>query len=322
MADQSDAAQQLLELNRASAPKKTSANPRSSAAATLSSIPDRINAAIYPASLGAIRDVANRAAINVMGAPVDAAAVLTNSAIAAGGLAGHKLGLISAPPDLIQSPVGGSEWLGKQFEDARIVSPLRRPAAEYLATLAAPAVGTLGARAIGAVSDLSPATAPSRGSTRASAAQQLGAISPEGKARLLADLQAGKGSGTYRLGDVTQGQARALENLGTPPTMNRDVMMTDRAFSHLYDGRVLKDNFSPADVTRFTEQAMSKSSQAEFNQAKVNQNPALVNRKLLDAETGKRYDAQIPFRVEDGNLIPATVFPRGLPARNKKPPTD
>lgn len=288
----------------------------------LASIPDRINAAIYPASLGAIRDVANRAVVNLVGAPVDAAGVLANTAIAAGGFAGHQLGILDTPPNLIQKPVGGSEWLGQQLEDARIVSPQRRPAAEFLAGLAVPSVGVAGAKGLAALSEMSPGIVPSAGSRSFDAAAQLGAISPEGKARLLADLQAGKGSGTYRLGDVTQGQARALENLGTPQTVSRDVMMTDRAFSHLYDGRVLKDNFTPADVTRFTEQAMSKSSQAEFNPAKVNQNPALVNRKLLDAETGKRYDAQIPFRVEDGNLIPATVYPRGLPARNKKPPTD
>ncbi|MBF5006853.1 hypothetical protein [Diaphorobacter caeni] len=149
MADQSDAVQQLLELNRSSVPKKASADPRSGATAAMSSIPDRINAAIYPASLGAVRDVANRAAINVMGAPVDAAAVLTNSAIAAGGLAGHKLGLMSAPPDLIQSPVGGSEWLGQKFENMGSVSPVRRPAAEALATLMTPLAGLGRAAATG-----------------------------------------------------------------------------------------------------------------------------------------------------------------------------
>ncbi|RKJ96628.1 hypothetical protein [Alicycliphilus denitrificans] len=251
-------------------------------------------------------DVANRGVAGLLGGPVDAAA-----------LALKPLGY-SHP-----APIGGSEWIGSLMEQAGMVSPERRSTAEFLASLLTPSVGTGGAKAVGLLSEMSPEVVGSAGRAGPlSMGYQLGAISPEGKARLLADLQAGKGSGTYRLGDVTEGQLKALQRLGLGPTRSRDVTMTDGVFGHLHDGRMLKDGFSPEDVTRFTEQAMSKSSQAELNTAKAHQNPALVNRKLTDALSGKRYDAQMPLKVEDGALTPATVFPRGLPGRNKKPPNE
>ncbi|GEM_PF-2969721 len=238
-----------------------------------------LDAAGGPQAAQGIRDVVGRGAAAVLGAPVDLAAMALRPA-------GYSH----------EAPVGGSEWIGQQLESAGAVSPVRRPAAELLATLPMPAgAGKLG----GALA---------------------AAISPEGKARLLADLLAGKGSGTYRLGDVTEGQSKALQRLGMAPTTSRDVMMTDDVLGHLRDGRVLKDGFTPEDVTKFTEQAMSKSSQVELNTAKAHQNPALVNRGLVDAQTGKRYDAQMPLRGEGGTLTPATVFPRGLPGRNKKAP--
>lgn len=250
-----------------------------------------------------LRDVANRGVAGVLGGPVDLAA-----------LALKPLGYQHS------APVGGSEWIGGLMEQAGMVSPERRPLPEALASMLAPSAFTGGAKLVGVLSDMSPAVVGSAGNVGLlSKGFQLGAISPEGKARLLADLQAGKGSGTYRLGDVTEGQLKGLQNLGLGPAQSRDVMMTDGVFGHLHDGRVLKDGFSPQDVTRFTEQAMSKSSQAELNTAKAHQNPALVNRKLTDTQSGKRYDAQIPLRVENGILTPATVFPRGLPSRNKKP---
>ena len=226
-----------------------------------------------------VRDLAGRAAASVLGAPVDIASM----AMAPFGY--------SHP-----APVLGSEWIGKKMENAGVVSDQRRPIAELVTGLAAPA------------------TALPKGLAFAAA------ISPEGKARLLADLTAGKGSGTYRLGDVTEGQAKALQRLGLPATDSRDVMMTDSLFGHLQDGRIAADRYSPSDVAKFAEQAMSKSSQVELNTAKAYQNPALVNRRLLDGETGKRHDAQMPMKVEDGAMTPATIYPRGLPPRSKKPP--
>ena len=50
-----------------------------------------------------------------MGAPVDVAALGLNALIAGGGYAGHKLGLLQTPPDLIEKPVGGSEWIADKM---------------------------------------------------------------------------------------------------------------------------------------------------------------------------------------------------------------
>lgn len=232
-------------------------------------------------AIPAAQDLVGRSVAGVLGAPVD----ITSMALSPLGFQ-HP------------APVAGSEWIGAQMEKAGAISPVRRPAAELMASLA------------------TPAALPKAAATGIAV---MAAMSPEGKARLLADLLAGKGSGTYRLGDVTEGQAKALQRLGQPVTETRDVMMNDGVFNHLQAGRMARDNYSPADVTKFAEQAMSKSSQAELNSAKTNQNPALVNRRLLDAETGARYDAQMPLKVEQGALTPATVYPRGLPPRNKKP---
>lgn len=50
-----------------------------------------------------------------LGAPVDMAALAANGLIAAGGYAGHKLGLLQTPPGLIEKPVGGSEWIADKM---------------------------------------------------------------------------------------------------------------------------------------------------------------------------------------------------------------
>jgi len=50
-----------------------------------------------------------------LGAPVDMATIALNSLIAGGGYAGHKVGLLSTPPALIEKPVGGSEWIAEKM---------------------------------------------------------------------------------------------------------------------------------------------------------------------------------------------------------------
>lgn len=50
-----------------------------------------------------------------LGAPVDMAALAANGLIAAGGYAGHRLGLLQTPPGLIEKPVGGSEWIADKM---------------------------------------------------------------------------------------------------------------------------------------------------------------------------------------------------------------
>ena len=52
----------------------------------------------------ALADAANRGMVaGSLGAPVDMATTLTNLLIAGGGYAGHKAGLLSQPPELIDS---------------------------------------------------------------------------------------------------------------------------------------------------------------------------------------------------------------------------
>lgn len=250
-----------------------------------------------------VADVANRGAAAVLGGPVDLAA-----------LAMRPLGYRHS------APVGGSEWIGQQMEQARIVTPTRRPAAEILASLTVPVGGAKAAQGLARYALDAPAVAGSAGSRGLSAAAQLGAISPEGKARLLTDLQAGQGSGTYRLGDVTQGQLNALQRLGMPPAASRDVMMTDGALNHLLDARMSRDGFAPDDVVRFAKQAMEPRSGIVRDPAASSHKAALANDGLLDASTKKRYTAQMPLQSVDGQMQVVSVVPRGLPGRKTKAP--
>lgn len=87
--------------------------------------------------LGAV----NRGAVaGTVGAPVDMATGLLNAALMGGGVLGHKAGLLRADqlPRLIESPIGGSEWIGDQMQRAGIVGPQRNAVAEGLASVAVP----------------------------------------------------------------------------------------------------------------------------------------------------------------------------------------
>ncbi len=229
------------------------------------------------------QDLVGRSMAGVIGAPVDLAAM----ALAPFGYQ-HP------------APVAGSEWIGAQMEKAGAISPIRRPAAELMASLAAPAALPKAAATAGLAF--------------------MAAMSPEGKARLLADLTAGKGSGSYRLGDVTPGQQKALQRLGTPPTESRDVMMTDAATGHMLDRRVNLDGFSPEEVVRFAEQAMQPRSSAWVDPAAKAHKPALSNSGLRDPLTGRSYTAHMPMAPNGESLDVVTVIPRGLPARKTKAP--
>ncbi len=226
-------------------------------------------------------DVANRTAAGVLGGPVDIAATAL-------GALGYQH----------PAPVGGSEWIGQQMEHAGAVTPERRTAAEMLGSLAGPGAAAKAVTGLGF----------------------MAAMSPEGKARLLADLTAGKGSGTYRLGDVTQGQANALQRFGMPASAGRDVTMTDAAHQHLMDARLSRDNFSPAEVVQFAKQAMEPRSNVVRDPASAGHKAALANDGLLDPVTKKRYTAQMPLKEGGGGMEVVSVIPRGLPARKTKAP--
>lgn len=264
-------------------PSNTAAAPSSRRALIDAAFDGAVDKATAPAVPGALRDVAGRGLAAFAGAPVDVAAM----ALAPAGYS-HA------------APVGGSEWISKQMEQIGAISPERRPAAELLANLATP-------------------TALPKAAATAGLAF-MAAMSPEGKARLLADLTAGKGSGTYRLGDVTPGQQKALQRLGTPTTESRDVMMTDAATGHMLDRRVNLDGFSPEEVVRFAEQAMQPRSSAWVDPAAKAHKPALSNSGLRDPVTGRPYTAHMPVAPNGESLDVVTVIPRGLPARKTKAP--
>jgi hypothetical protein len=196
------------------------------------------------------------------------------------------------------APIGGSEWIGQRLVDGGIVSEQRRPVAELLTGLAAPAAALPKGLAFAA------------------------AMSPEGKARLLADLVAGKGSGTYRLGDVTEGQHKGLGKLFGQDGAARDVYMTDDATQHLLKGRINENGFLPAEVANFAENAMARGAKPDLNIAKQNQNPSLLGLPKRDAVTGRQYESRIPLEQIDNGYVVRTVVPEGLPARNKKPPQE
>jgi hypothetical protein len=61
------------------------------------------------------------ASAGTIGAPVDLATLGLNAVIAGGGYAGHKLGLLSLPPDLIEKPVGGSDWIAEKMRTAGVL---------------------------------------------------------------------------------------------------------------------------------------------------------------------------------------------------------
>lgn len=248
-----------------------------------------------------LSDVAGRTAANILGGPVDLAA-----------LALRPLGYQHP------APVGGSEWIGQGMEAAGVVTPERRPAAEAMATLVSPGAMVGAARGLSRFADMGPAVAPSAGriGAGAPAVNQMGAISPEGKARLLADLQAGKGSGTYRLGDVTEGQANQLRRAGLKSTSN-DVLMTNDALRHLHDKRVMLEGYSPEEVLRFAEQAMAKRSRVDFDPGKARQQPSLLNEGMRDLVTGKRYDARMPLGSVGDAFDARSAVPDGLPPRKK-----
>jgi hypothetical protein len=105
----------------------------------------------YREMRNALSDAANRGMVaGSLGAPVDMATTLTNLLIAGGGYAGHKAGLLSQPPELIDSRnvPGSSEWIGQKMQNAGIVSPNRNALAEFGMGLLSP-VAYKGAQKMG-----------------------------------------------------------------------------------------------------------------------------------------------------------------------------
>lgn len=80
-----------------------------------------------------LTDAANRGMVaGTLGAPVDMATQAANLGIAGAGYLGHKAGLLSTPPELIESRnvPGSSEWIGQKMQNVGAVSANRNPVAE------------------------------------------------------------------------------------------------------------------------------------------------------------------------------------------------
>ncbi len=241
---------------------------------------------------------------------------------------GIVAGLLGAPVDMAtmvmrpfgysdEAPVGGSEWIGRGMENLGLVSSERRPVAEGLASMVGPGAGVKLARGLSKVADLSPSMAAS-GDGFDSLVSQLGVISREGKARLQADLRAGKSSGTYLLGDISESQLNGLVDVGLTPAKSRDVMMTPGAFWHIYKKRLLKEKFTPEEIAKFAEEAMAKRSYGTRDPSKANQEPSLFNSGLRDSVTGRAYAAQMPLYSDGDTLQAISIIPKGLPPRKVK----
>jgi len=83
-----------------------------------------------------VMDAVNRGAVaGALGAPVDLTNAALNVGKAAVGYLGNKAGVLSADqmPQLIDNPVGGSEYIGNQMRRFGVVSPNRNALAEGLA---------------------------------------------------------------------------------------------------------------------------------------------------------------------------------------------
>lgn len=122
-----------------------------------------------------LTDAGNRGFVGgLLGAPVDMATGLVNAGLMAGGVLGNKLGLLGADqlPTPIQNPVGGSEWIGQQMQDAGMVSPNRNPTAETLAGLLGPVAINKGGRAVYQMEQNAAAPSPMNAAT----GNQAGAI--------------------------------------------------------------------------------------------------------------------------------------------------
>jgi len=242
-------------------------------------------------------------------------------------------GGLGAPVDFVQTdllkpfgyehpaPIGSSEWIGNLMEQAGMVSKQRYPVSEFIVSMAFPSAALKGRKAVGLFSEgLSTLGGSASGVGGNSLLNQIGAISPEGRARLLADLQARIGSGTYRVGNLTEGQGKGVDALFGRPSASRDVYMTDKATEHLLDGRVRQDGFSPEEVVKFVEQAMSGRARPDLNAAKARQHPSLVNSGLRDPITGRAYDTRMPLRQVETGYELRSVIPEGLLGKYKKTP--
>lgn len=215
----------------------------------------------------------------------------------------------------VGEPVGGSRWMELQGL-TREVSPGMQAAGDVatgLLSLGATAAAPKVARGLLALEDNLAAPAGRR-------AAELGAIDLGAKKRLIEDLKGlADGIEPYRLGDVTEGQARHLAELAGRKPASRDVVMDDRALRHIIENRIEKDGFTPEEVAKFAEEALRPRAKAQMATNSRHSFPSMVN-ESRDPVTGRLYDATMPLYPGEGAFVVKSVFPDGLRPRKTKPP--
>jgi len=89
--------------------------------------------------------------------------MLANLLIAGGGFAGHKIGLLDTPPDLLGPPVGGSEWIAERMRRGGLLADTPGSAADTAGAI----TGNLAGLLAGAI--MKSAKAPVKGKTAGAA---------------------------------------------------------------------------------------------------------------------------------------------------------
>lgn len=238
---------------------------------------------------------------------------------------------VSGPVDLITSllqvagvpvpddAVGGAAWMARHGLTRQPQSKLAGAIGETIGQVT-PVAATKAPQLVARLAELRDANAAVGGLNTGLSRWQRGAIDPNAKQRLVDDLTAGTSSGTYKLGDVTAGQEARLRKLVEADGEGADVMMTPNGLRHILSGRIRQDGFTPQQVGDFAERALQPRSLPGIDPASANPYPALTNRGVLDAATGRRYDAIAPLNPTDTGFDLVTLVPKGLRAPKKKPP--
>lgn len=161
----------------------------------------------------ALTDVANRGLLaGTFGAPVDLATQAANLLVAGAGYTGHKLGLLSQPPSLIDpaSVPGSSEWIGNKMQRAGLLGDYRNPIAELGTAMLSPVAmkGAVKAGGLLAQADLAGAENAAKVSPMGPISKQRGALVFHGTNAQIPD------GGNFDLSKVGSGARAQTEGWG------------------------------------------------------------------------------------------------------------
>jgi len=261
-----------------------------------------------------LTDVANRGLVaGTFGAPVDLATQAANLLVAGAGYTGHKLGLLSQPPDLIDpaSVPGSSEWIGNKMQSAGLLSGYRNPIAELGAAMLSPVAmkGAVKAGGLLAQADLA-------GAANAAKAGKAGPVSSQ-YGRVTAASKPGASPATKA--DLAKAQARAalpIEDggLGLPPGNTREDRMKALGYEPGYwRGGEAPVNGQPTGpwYTTIQDEAIDY---AQRSGARDVREYALKKSGILDFEKGYKIAEPLAKRLEaDGHIKAAQMLKEYYP---------